>query len=162
LGLNIEFRQSPEEYIRPEPSKGFSKSHFVIADIKPLRHNAQYKDYEGLLVYAKSSLREQKEFKKKMDSISFLYKIYHPQFPHESTADQFFDKPQWKAYYTLGRFIAGDLLQVDVTKDDQEESLDCDDWTIDRLFKRFDRIKKDSLDDILKYWEKRNKKNETS
>jgi hypothetical protein len=50
-----------------------------------------------------------------VDSESFRYKTQHPAFPHESTADQFFDGAQWRAYYYLGRFMAGDLLREDVT-----------------------------------------------
>jgi hypothetical protein len=48
---------------------------------------------------------------------SYFYKTYHPAFPHESTADQFFDEQQWTAYYKLGKFIAGDLLGIDVEND---------------------------------------------
>ncbi|MEO1714382.1 MAG: hypothetical protein AAFU60_13705, partial [Bacteroidota bacterium] len=29
---------------------------------------------------------------------TYKYKIYHPNFPHESTADQFFDPVQWESY----------------------------------------------------------------
>ena len=116
LGVTITFRQAPEEYIRPASSNGFSRSQFVIADIGmlPGAPGEGAGAYRGLLVYVKSSLRAQRRWKT-LDSESFAYKTYHPAFPHESTANQFFDRAQWEAYYHLGRFMAGDLLQEDCT-----------------------------------------------
>ncbi len=113
LGVAITFRQPPEEYIRPSASNGFSRSQFVIADMGMLP-GTPGGAYTGLLVYVKSSLRAQGRWKT-LDSDSFAYKTYHPAFPHESTANQFFDPAQWEAYYQLGRFMAGDLLGEDVT-----------------------------------------------
>ena len=117
LGLVITFRQDPEQMIRPSVSNGFSRSQFVVADITELPGKSQDQPYQGLLVYAKSSLCAQKSWLN-VSSQSFDYKTYHPAFPHESTADQFFDEAQWRAYYQLGRFIAGDLLKVDARPPD--------------------------------------------
>ena len=41
---------------------------------------------------------------------TYRYKIYHPDFPHESTSDQFFDEVQWESYYRLGQFIGAEVL----------------------------------------------------
>jgi hypothetical protein len=38
------------------------------------------------------------------------YHRSHPDFPHESTADQFFDEAQWESYRRLGDHIAEKLL----------------------------------------------------
>jgi hypothetical protein len=38
------------------------------------------------------------------------YHQAHPQFPHESTADQFFDEAQWESYRRLGQHIADRLF----------------------------------------------------
>jgi hypothetical protein len=38
------------------------------------------------------------------------YHRSHPDFPHESTADQFFDEAQWESYRRLGDHIARKLL----------------------------------------------------
>lgn len=116
LGITITFRQSPEDFIRPPGSGGFSRSHFVVADVAELpgKPGTGEEPYCGVLVYVKSSLRAQQRWKTTGDP-SFLYKTYHPAFPHESTADQFFDSVQWQAYYSLGRFLACDLLQADCT-----------------------------------------------
>ena len=41
------------------------------------------------------------------------YKGAHPEFPHESTADQFFDEAQWESYRKLGEHSSSDLLKSD-------------------------------------------------
>ncbi len=75
----------------------------------------------GTLVYIKSSVTSpRKLFVSQYDENgdvnlqfeTFKYKIYHPDFPHESTADQFFDKVQWESYYQLGQYIAADVLKL--------------------------------------------------
>jgi len=136
LGLEINFRQAPETVIAPEPSKGFSKQHYVIADIKELPGKSKEGAYSGLLVYIKSSMLAGKTWKVSTDD-SYFYKTYHPSFPHESTANQFFDEQQWTAYYQLGRFIAGDLLNVDVENDPhygEKTSIKC----VKELYSQFE------------------------
>jgi len=112
LHLVIRFRQDPERVVRPQPSAGFSRAQFALADVLELGN--EQRGWRGLLVYVKASLRAPMS-PKSVDSDSFRYKTQHPAFPHESTADQFFDGAQWRAYYYLGRFMAGDLLREDVT-----------------------------------------------
>ncbi len=72
----------------------------------------------GTLVYVKSSITapQGKPSLSKHDALkygTYKYKIYHPEFPHESTADQFFDEIQWEAYYQLGQYIGSDVLGID-------------------------------------------------
>ena len=38
------------------------------------------------------------------------YRINHPEFPHQSTLDQFFDEEQFEAYHQLGVHIADGLF----------------------------------------------------
>jgi hypothetical protein len=110
LGVTITFRNSPEDVIRPDPSFGYSKEHFAIADIGVLPGiEGELAGYEGILVYLKSSLMAQQNWKKDVTK-SYAYKTYHPAFPHESTSDQFFDDAQWEAYRTLGQQMADELL----------------------------------------------------
>lgn len=141
LGISVKFREGlkPEAVIRPSPSTGFSQSNFAIADIEELPREKSESKYKGLLVYIKSSLKATKKYKM-IQSTSFQYKTYHPAFPHESTADQFFDEAQWKAYYNLGRFMAGDLLGIDVTDEERAEFSRCGVKTIDELYAVFDKI----------------------
>lgn len=137
LGLEIRFRddQQPEDIIRPRPSQVYSKQRYAIADIfqwwddqKVIDPATQAERSEivnfdrprkvGTFVYVKSSVTapagkpylDEKEAPLKYGT--YKYKIYHPDFPHESTSDQFFDPIQWEAYYQLGQYIGADLLGV--------------------------------------------------
>lgn len=97
----------------------------------------------GTLVYVKSSVTapegkpliipDTEEGRIKYDT--YKYKIYHPNFPHEPTSDQFFDPVQWEAYYQLGQYLAGDVLGIDLSKFPPEGFL----WerTIEELIARF-------------------------
>ena len=38
------------------------------------------------------------------------YHVENPAFPHQSTADQFFDEAQWESYRRLGEHIASKLF----------------------------------------------------
>jgi hypothetical protein len=148
LGLAIEFRDGfdPEHWIRPKPSIGFSLSQFAIADVFSLPKKETSR-YRGLLVYVKSAMKAPTKHEEMEISSSeynsFYYKNYHPRFPHESTADQFFDPDQWEAYFRLGQYIAGDLL--DITLREEEQSTRAkEEWknvTIDEIRRRFDSKK---------------------
>ena len=39
------------------------------------------------------------------------YHETHPEFPHEGTADQFFDEAQWESYRKLGEHLSGPLFE---------------------------------------------------
>ena len=72
----------------------------------------------GTLIYVKSTVlapsgkpflaKDSAENKLLFDT--YKYKIYHPDFPHEPTSDQFFDPVQWEAYYRLGQYMAAAVL----------------------------------------------------
>jgi hypothetical protein len=38
------------------------------------------------------------------------YRALHPEFPHESTINQFFDEAQWESYRRLGEHVASPLF----------------------------------------------------
>lgn len=59
----------------------------------------------GVLVYIKTTLVKDVSFGVK------AYKGAHPDFPDETTADQFFDEEQFDAYRELGNFLAGNMLR---------------------------------------------------
>lgn len=128
LGVAIDFGGiKPEDIIRPRPSAGTSRSHFVVGRLSDLKGKPDEEENWGLLVYVKSSLRQQQRWRALKDFREWFkpghdYKNNHPSFPHESTTDQFFDEDQWTAYFQLGRFIAGDVLQQDVRRKDWWES----------------------------------------
>lgn len=136
LGLEIRFRpdQQPEDLIRPRPTQVYSQQRYAIADIyqwwtdqKIAEPGAKEKpdDIEnfdeprkvGTFVYVKSSVTAPtgKPALDKKDTLkygTYKYKIYHPDFPHESTGDQFFDPIQWESYYQLGQFLGADILGI--------------------------------------------------
>lgn len=135
LGLEIRFRgdQQPEEVIRPRPSQVYSRQRYAVADIlqwwedqKIIDPVTQTERNEivnfdrprkiGTFVYVKSSVTApagKPYLNEKEDPLkygTYKYKIYHPDFPHEATSDQFFDPIQWEAYYQLGQYIGADVL----------------------------------------------------
>jgi hypothetical protein len=135
LGYEIRFKhnQSPEDLIRPRPSQVYSKQRYAVADIYQHWVDEKIKDPEtgkmksvitnfadpvpvGTFVYVKSSVTAPdgklvlSESDDPLRFGTYKYKIYHPDFPHESTSDQFFDPIQWEAYYQLGQFIGADVL----------------------------------------------------
>ena len=102
----------------------------------------------GTLVYIKSSVTSPRKLfvpehnadgSKNPQFDTFKYKIYHPDFPHESTADQFFDPVQWESYFQLGQFIGTDVLSA--TKSPGEYSRGGHDINIEQLIKHFDEGK---------------------
>ncbi|MFK7797598.1 MAG: hypothetical protein AB8E82_09100 [Aureispira sp.] len=163
LGIVIKFDKDngPSERIKPDLITGTSQSHFAVAKISGLK-GSYTPNYEGVLVYIKSSvlttkvykLRQlkkdvealkgrievlQKEIKssknggkgkevqeeclkeleekcnqleeKRRELDHTMYRTYTPKFPHEPTANQFFSKEQWDAYYHLGKNIGKDILE---------------------------------------------------
>ncbi len=148
LGLEIRFRddEQPEDLIRPRPSQVYSKKRFAIADIyqwwedtKVINPDTQKEENHivnfdtprktGTFIYVKSSvlapagkpyLSEEEDYLKYG---TYKYKIYHPDFPHESTSDQFFDEIQWESYYQLGQYLGSDVLGIrDLEKYDEEKA----------------------------------------
>jgi hypothetical protein len=91
LGISIEI--DPRKLNGKE---GTSTAHWMVGTI----------DYgggeRGTLLYLKSSLTG--------DESPYLqaYREEHPDFPHESTADQFFSETQLEVYRALGEHITGD------------------------------------------------------
>jgi hypothetical protein len=95
LGIEIDINL---EYLRKRKD-GFSCNHWTKGKI-------DYGQGEiGQLVYLKSSLTgDENEY-----VLDYHYR--HPNFPHQSTADQFFDETQFEAYRALGYHIAHRAFQ---------------------------------------------------
>ncbi len=80
--------------IRPNPKNGESRSHCAVGKI-------HYADRStGYLVYFKASYTGPE------DEAMEQYRTANPEFPHESTGDQFYSEDQFESYRTLGR-LAG-------------------------------------------------------
>ena len=113
LGVPIEFPDVP--IYREAPTKeGAGGSYWAIGRIRyseiDRRPNGK-KAKDGILLYIKPAIYEDEP----EDVVH--YKRTHPTFPNETTADQFFDEPQFESYRALGSYImdricgshAGDL-----------------------------------------------------
>ena len=135
LEISIEFSedQDPGKIIRPDLRTGQSQKHHAIGKIYTLPTAGEEKKCNGYFVYVKASITAQKEKLRREERKNdfYSYKNYHPDFPHESTVDQFFDAKQWEAYRRLGEEIGNDLFK---------------DWTIPN-----DEV---SISDLVTYIEK--------
>ncbi|MEY2488268.1 MAG: hypothetical protein QOC70_210 [Verrucomicrobiota bacterium] len=85
--------------LRPNATTGLSQTHAHFCRI----HYADPKGI-GLLLYLKLSVTgNETELIKR-------YRTNHPDFPHQSTLDQFFDQEQFEAYRQLGVHVAEGLF----------------------------------------------------
>jgi hypothetical protein len=64
----------------------------------------------GKLLYIKSSVTGDEP----VDVIEFRKR--HPEFPHTSTVDQFFDESHFESYRALGHHIASEIFSIDMPK----------------------------------------------
>jgi peptidoglycan hydrolase-like protein with peptidoglycan-binding domain len=95
FGIEIEIDVNP---MRPQGDPKYSSCHYAIGTVHYERvdHGAA----PGTLVYLKSSLTGDEP----TDLLS--YHSRHPQFPHQSTTDQWFAEAQFESYRKLGCHIA--------------------------------------------------------
>jgi hypothetical protein len=97
LGVDVDIDLS---MITPDPVTGLSKAHCAIGRIR-------YPECPGrpsFLIYMKNSLTGNEP------APVLNYKRTSAAFPHESTADQFFDDTQFESYRALGDHIAEETL----------------------------------------------------
>jgi hypothetical protein len=84
--------------IRPDPKTVYSQTHSAFCRI-------YYPDGAiGLLLYMKLSVTGNES------ELIRRYRTLHPDFPHQSTLDQFFDEEQFEAYRQLGVHVADGLF----------------------------------------------------
>ena len=77
---------------------GWSRRRFAVGDIT-------YDDgSKGILIYIKASMSGEE------DTSVRQYKSSHPEFPHESTGDQFYGEDQFESYRHLGRDIGFEVF----------------------------------------------------
>ena len=97
FGVELDLRV---DLIKPETANLLSRSHCVVGTIR-------YPDQVGLgyLVYLKTSLVGDEP------EDVLQYHVAHPDFPHQSTADQWFTESQFESYRRLGLHIAETTFQ---------------------------------------------------
>ncbi|WP_025527813.1 patatin-like phospholipase family protein [Paraburkholderia fungorum] len=101
---------------------GLSRTHFQMCRIKYPKMGNQ-PEGTGYLIYVKLSLTgNEGEFIKR-------YRQDEPEFPHHSTANQFFTEAQFEAYRSLGEHVGDKLFtQAIIGAVVGENSLSVDEW----------------------------------
>jgi Patatin-like phospholipase len=107
FGVNVRFESLKPVYLLDKSR--YCKSHYAIGCI-------QYNDGgpEGVMIYLKASMIDDEwpDIRQYADS--------HKDFPHETTADQFFDENQFEAYRHLGYKVIARMVK------DLQKSLGCE------------------------------------
>ena len=96
-----------------------AKAPFIVAKINYLE-SERGPAKTGVLIYMKSTIVEGLEF------ATLGYRAINPDFPHQTTADQFFDPDQFEAYRDLGRnscTIMANALQLVANFDSPDDLL---------------------------------------
>jgi hypothetical protein len=102
IDLGVELEIEPGSLLGEE--SGICSRHWVLGKIKYGKDEDGH-EMTGVLVYIKSSVTG--------DEPAYVtrYRKKHDKFPHESTADQFFDEEQFEVYRALGDHIAQELVE---------------------------------------------------
>ncbi len=99
FGVVIAFDPGAIEAVAPDPVTKLSPSHMAVGRILYPGISQQ-----GRILYLKSSIGGHDEPPDVLE-----YRRRFPDFPHQSTADQFFDESQFESYRALGQHV-GELL----------------------------------------------------
>ncbi|UTW61973.1 patatin-like phospholipase family protein [bacterium SCSIO 12741] len=130
FGLDIVFDENALENLIPkEHESGSLDAKCEIADRGFARAAIHYPDgTKGVLIYLKTTMIPDLP----VDVLG--YKMAHPEFPDESTGDQFFDEKQFEAYRELGYRIGRQFLESEGQLMPDEES-DAPSPMVDRIRK---------------------------
>ena len=102
FGVDIEINL---DMIKPQKGQQYSRRHVAIGTIRYdlVDENSPV----GKLVYIKASLVEDDGEPADVQE----YKAHHPEFPHETTLDQFFSESQFEAYRALGEHVGREVFR---------------------------------------------------
>ncbi len=91
--------------LRTETAAGHRKGHCAVGRIIYPKQGGQPRSV-GVIVYLKSSLTgdEPEDVRQ--------YRTQSPEFPHETTGDQFFSESQFESYRRLGEHVAKEALEM--------------------------------------------------
>jgi hypothetical protein len=103
FGISIEI---DVEQLKPDAASGLSRWHCAVGKIKYSDVDPTARD--GILFYVKASLTGDEP----QDVTA--YADEHEDFPHESTADQWFDESQFESYRALGQHIIERIMSMPV------------------------------------------------
>ena len=111
FGVEIDMNVEP---LRRDPATGLSHAHWVRGTIRyPASASANSRDrntesFTGEILYVKSTMTGDEP------ADVLAYRQNHEEFPHESTADQWFDESQFESYRKLGYHIVRGISRVPV------------------------------------------------
>ena len=91
--------------LRPKQKGGPSRSHFAMWKIHYPNPAGPEPGPAGFFLYLKLSMTGNEP------ELIRTYQQKHPDFPHQSTADQFFNQEQFEAYRSLGAHVTEMLFQ---------------------------------------------------
>jgi Patatin-like phospholipase len=112
LGIDIDITP---ELLQLQTGNRLSRAHFALGIIRYDR--VDRKASPGLLVYLKPSLTGNEP------ADVTEYASCHDEFPHEPTADQFFDESQFESYRALGFHISDKVFSRPITNPTGEAEL---------------------------------------
>ena len=93
--------------LRTDLASKYSQSHATMSRVN-YPPSGDHPGGQGLLLYLKLSMTG--------DELEIIrrYRILHPDFPHQTTLDQFFDEEQFEMYRQLGVHVAEGLFSPTV------------------------------------------------
>lgn len=103
FGVEIDFPREEIDKLAPNKKSNCSRAHYACGTITypaPPGERDSKRNYSGKLVYLKSAFFGDEP----LDIIH--YKREHPDFPEESTMNQWFTEPQFESYRRLGQLTA--------------------------------------------------------
>jgi hypothetical protein len=115
LGIRIQFRGLENLHVRPEKGASADTPYFAISDIDYEAADGSGPDRDGHILYIKPAYHG-------VEGAGIRsYAGANKDFPHESTADQWFTESQFESYRSLGLEIANRVLE----KKDATDILDA-------------------------------------
>jgi hypothetical protein len=109
FGVEIDFPPSQIQALTPNKDTGRSLAHFACGNIQypaPPHGACRRRDYAGKIVYLKTAFVGDEP----LDLLH--YKREHPEFPQESTLNQWFTEPQFESYRRLGQLTAEQAIKT--------------------------------------------------
>lgn len=107
FGIKVNIERDQLDRLTPDSKPEKEDRKYAVAEKSYLIADIDYKDGKppAKLIYIKTTLSEN------ISADVHGYKRTHPDFPDETTADQFFDEIQFEAYRELGWQITQDMLK---------------------------------------------------
>jgi hypothetical protein len=113
FGVSVDLDKEKLQKLIPATKPAQTEMGYPVAEQSYLIANVDYQDGNptpAKLIYIKTTLSN------KVSADVYGYKRENPDFPDQSTVDQFFDEVQFEAYRELGWQITENMLDDDEVK----------------------------------------------